>query len=56
MKQNATRIGGQSRVTGQVGWSGLLKQLIFLFYKYVKMTLFWTKFYKKKNQWALRQV
>jgi hypothetical protein len=35
-------------LTGRVGWPGLPEQLIFLFYKYVKMTLFWTKFYKKK--------
>jgi hypothetical protein len=28
-------------ITSRVGWSGLAGQLNFLFYKYVKITLFW---------------
>jgi hypothetical protein len=39
----------KSLVMGWAGWPRLPGQLNFLFYKYVKMTLFWSKFYKKKK-------
>jgi hypothetical protein len=39
-----------------VGWPGLPGQLNFLFYKYVKMTLFWSKFYKKKINGFFKKI